>query len=60
MPIGINHLAVLVERCRTEYDVEAAVTAIVMMDFRAGDLVSYLTPDAERQRRTSALIEGAA
>lgn len=50
-----------VELRRTAYDVEAAAAAIAASGYpKAGEAVTYLTPDPERPARMSALIEGVA
>ncbi len=48
-----------VEFRRTPYDVGAAISAIMATGYpKADEVVMYLTPDAERPARISALIEG--
>ena len=48
-----------IELRRTDYDVDAAVAAIAATGYpKAAEAVTYLTPDAERPQRISALIEG--
>ncbi len=48
-----------VELRRTEYDIDAAIMAILATGYpRAAEIVPYLTADPERPDRLSALIEG--